>query len=153
MPNPACFGANRHVLYQRGDYLIVGIHGDSLINSMRGMNLPLMNLNERVLSVLACKYVNDVLIDAPYTVNAEMISSLNISEVVHGSYSDEMGLRRHEEARYAQAVRAGIYTKLESPSTFDIRSIMLRIQKNQDAFQKRYETKKEIETRFYLSQR
>lgn len=32
------------------------------------MNLPIMTLHERVLSVLGCKYVDDVLIDAPYTI-------------------------------------------------------------------------------------
>ena len=52
------------LLLERGDYLIVGIHGDSVVNKRRGGNLPLMNLHERVLSVLGCKYMNDVLIDA-----------------------------------------------------------------------------------------
>ena len=36
----------------KGDYLIVGIHNDDLVNAHRGSNFPIMNLNERVLSVL-----------------------------------------------------------------------------------------------------
>lgn len=38
-----------------GDYVIVGVHNDQVVNSLRGSNLPIMNLNERVLSVLGCK--------------------------------------------------------------------------------------------------
>lgn len=48
-----------------GDYLIAGVHSDEVVNDQRGLNMPIMNLNERVLSVLGCVYVNDVLIDAP----------------------------------------------------------------------------------------
>lgn len=48
-----------------GDYLIAGVHSDEVVNAQRGLNMPIMNLNERVLSVLGCAYVNDVLIDAP----------------------------------------------------------------------------------------
>ena len=65
-----------------GDYLIVGVHSDKVVNALHGQNLPIMNLNERLLSVLGCKYVGDVLIDAPYNISKEMVSSLNISVVV-----------------------------------------------------------------------
>lgn len=51
--------------------------------------MPLMNLHERVLSVLGCKYVNDVLIDAPVEVTPDMIASLRITEVVRGTESDD----------------------------------------------------------------
>src|SRR5690349_21615559 len=39
----------------RGDYLIVGLHTDPVVNQYKGSNYPIMNLHERVLSVLACK--------------------------------------------------------------------------------------------------
>jgi ethanolamine-phosphate cytidylyltransferase len=77
------------LLLQRGDYVIVGIHGDSVVNKRRGGNLPLMNLHERLLSVLGCKFMNDVLIDAPLEITPDMIASLRISEVVHGTKSDD----------------------------------------------------------------
>lgn len=38
-----------------GDYIIVGLHTDAVVNKYRGSNYPIMNLHERVLSVLACK--------------------------------------------------------------------------------------------------
>lgn len=40
---------------KEGDYLIVGLHTDLVVNRYRGANYPIMNLHERVLSVLACK--------------------------------------------------------------------------------------------------
>ena len=73
---------------KRGDYVIVGIHGDSVVNKRRGGNLPLMNLHERLLSVLGCKFTNDVLIDAPLEITPDMIASLRITEVLHGTESD-----------------------------------------------------------------
>lgn len=38
-----------------GDFLIVGLHTDPEVNRYKGGNYPIMNLHERVLSVLACK--------------------------------------------------------------------------------------------------
>lgn len=49
-------------------FLIVGVHNDQIVNRYRGSNMPIMNLHERVLSVLGCKYVDDVLIDAPFVI-------------------------------------------------------------------------------------
>lgn len=40
---------------QMGDYLIVGLHTDPVVNQYKGGNYPIMNLHERTLSVLACK--------------------------------------------------------------------------------------------------
>ncbi|CAM9129329.1 unnamed protein product [Choristocarpus tenellus] len=71
-----------------GDYVIAGVHSDEVVNAQRGLNMPIMNLNERVLSVLGCVYVNDVLIDAPLDLTREMMASLNICAVVHGTVDD-----------------------------------------------------------------
>lgn len=40
---------------KEGDFLIVGLHTDLEVNRYKGSNYPIMNLHERVLSVLACK--------------------------------------------------------------------------------------------------
>lgn len=40
-----------------GDYLIVGLHTDPVVNNYKGSNYPIMNIHERVLSVLACKVI------------------------------------------------------------------------------------------------
>ena len=73
--------------YSYGDYLIVGVFNDSIVNqyhesSVEKSNLPIMNMQERVLSVLGCRYADDVLIDAPYVISREMVHSLHISVVL-----------------------------------------------------------------------
>ncbi|CAG0895191.1 unnamed protein product, partial [Cyprideis torosa] len=40
---------------REGDYVIVGLHTDPVVSSYKGPGYPVMNLHERVLSVLACK--------------------------------------------------------------------------------------------------
>ena len=132
---------------------MVGIHGDALVNRMRGGNLPLMNLHERVLSVLGCKYVSDVLIDAPYTITQDMIDSLNIAEVLRGSRSDALGEPEDENARYSHAIAVGIYKVIPSPSVFNIRNIIGRIHQNEQLFQERFKRKTEVENRQLRSQR
>ena len=133
--------------------MIVGIHGDATVNKLRGMNLPLMNLHERVLSVLGCRYVSDVLINAPFQLTSEMIVSLGISEVVRGSNSDHLTTPEDEKERYGHAISAGIFTVIPSPSSFNVRSIVQRIQKNQETFQKRFDRKSAAENEFLRSQR
>ncbi|XP_065160917.1 ethanolamine-phosphate cytidylyltransferase [Atheta coriaria] len=70
---------------QYGDYLIVGLHTDPVVNRYKGSNYPIMNLHERVLSVLACKYVNEVVIGAPYEVTKDLMEHFNVDIVVHGT--------------------------------------------------------------------
>uniref|UniRef100_A0A453HPH1 ethanolamine-phosphate cytidylyltransferase n=1 Tax=Aegilops tauschii subsp. strangulata TaxID=200361 RepID=A0A453HPH1_AEGTS len=55
-----------------GDFLLVGIHTDQTISSTRGPHRPIMNLHERSLSVLACRYVDEVIIGAPWHISKDM---------------------------------------------------------------------------------
>jgi len=134
---------------ERGDFLLVGINSDSVVNKIRGMNLPLLNLHERVLSVLGCRFVDDVLIDAPYEISPEMIASLNIAEVVHGICFEDQEYCSGEDERYRHAKDAGIFTTVKSPSNFRLENIFKRIRKNQDAFEARFEKKMKAENLHY----
>ncbi len=66
-----------------GDYLLVGVYGDACVERRRH-RLPLMNLQERVLSVLACRHVDDVLIDAPSIITPEILATFRVAVVAHG---------------------------------------------------------------------
>ncbi|GBP58119.1 Ethanolamine-phosphate cytidylyltransferase [Eumeta japonica] len=70
--------------HKQGDFLIVGLHTDLEVNRYKGSNYPIMNLHERVLSVLACKYVHEVVIGAPYTVSADLMDHFRVMVVCHG---------------------------------------------------------------------
>ncbi|XP_049873965.1 ethanolamine-phosphate cytidylyltransferase isoform X2 [Pectinophora gossypiella] len=70
--------------HKQGDFLIVGLHTDLEVNRYKGSNYPIMNLHERVLSVLACKYVHEVVIGAPYSVTADLMDHFKVKVVCHG---------------------------------------------------------------------
>lgn len=42
-------------------------------SSVQGLHRPIMNLHERSLSVLACRYVDEVIIGAPRDVSKDMV--------------------------------------------------------------------------------
>lgn len=56
-----------------GDYLIVGLHDDETVSEQRGVNYPVLTLQERVLNVLSMKYVDEVIIGAPWIVPEGLI--------------------------------------------------------------------------------
>merc|ERR1712062_112138 len=70
--------------YKLGTYVVVGLHTDEEVNRYRGANHPIMSLNERTLSVLACRYVNEVVIGAPYVIDEQIIKHFNVKHVCHG---------------------------------------------------------------------
>ena len=54
-----------------------------MIRYYKGTKYPLQGLQERILMALAIKYVDDVVIGAPYIVTEDLIRSLNIKRVVY----------------------------------------------------------------------
>ena len=75
---------------KKGDYVIVGLHTDVEVNRYKGANYPVMNLHERVLSVLACRYVDQVIIGAPYTVTAELLDQFKVRTSNHGQCAQQL---------------------------------------------------------------
>ena len=74
---------------QFGDYLIVGIHSDKVVEGYK--RPPIMSMLERIDTVSSCRYVDEVVPDAPLTIDQKWISAHNIDLVVHGDdFSDEM---------------------------------------------------------------
>lgn len=108
-----------------------------------------MNLHERVLSVLGCRYVDDVLIDAPEVITPQMIQSLGIHEVISGTRGDGFFDSTGKEDRYRFVKKAGIFMELPSPTNFTLSNIIDRIQANQAAFQAKITKKKKAEAEYY----
>jgi ethanolamine-phosphate cytidylyltransferase len=69
-----------------GTYLMVGINSDESITECKGP--PLMNDDERLAMVQSCKFVDEVIPDCPYIMNAAyvdwVIETYNIDYIVHG---------------------------------------------------------------------
>ena len=63
----------------RCDHLIAGIHSDNDVQTYK--QKPTMSMEERIEVVRACKYVDDVLADAPLITTPELLDKLNIDIV------------------------------------------------------------------------
>lgn len=131
-----------------GDFLLVGIHDDLTVNERKGGNFPIMNLHERTLSVLACKYVDEVIIGAPWSVSDDMIKTMNISKVLHGThYGVTLGTYAKVD-RYDIPKQEGIFDDLSSSSDLSVHVILERVVANRAAFIKRNIRKVAAETEY-----
>jgi len=131
-----------------GDFLLVGVHNDIAVNNARGSNYPIMNLNERVLSVLACKHVGDVVIDPPWHMTREMIAALNIAVVAHGTTNDPHDDGGADPFEVPKAM--GIYHTVKSTrQDLTVDSIVTRIQANHEKMRAKVEKKMKSEREYY----
>lgn len=96
-----------------GDFLLVGIHDDPTINKIKGSNYPLMSLQERVLSVLSCRHVDEVIIGAPYSVTKDVLEKYyKVDIVAHGK--TEAIPDANGEDPYKVPKEMGIYREVDS---------------------------------------
>mmetsp|Transcript_25282 Transcript_25282/g.19037 ORF Transcript_25282/g.19037 Transcript_25282/m.19037 type:complete len:135 (+) Transcript_25282:463-867(+) len=95
-----------------GTFLYVGLWSDDVVREYKGHNFPIVTLNERVLMILANKYVDDVVIGAPYEISSDFIKSLNINKVVRALHKDEEILEdKLEIDGYVIPKQMGIYSE------------------------------------------
>ncbi|KAI9490624.1 hypothetical protein BDB00DRAFT_836634 [Zychaea mexicana] len=124
-----------------GDFLNVGVHDDQTVNAIKGANYPLMNLHERALSVLACRYVDEVIIGAPYSVTEDILTKEYHAHVVaHSKTPTEPDLDGKDP--YQLAKDRGLYTEIDNPSsTLTTESIIQRIIENRVLYEERQRRK------------
>jgi ethanolamine-phosphate cytidylyltransferase len=119
------------------------------------MNLPAFNMHERCLSVLGCRYVDDVLLDAPYVVTSDMIATLGIDEIVqvdNNEYDLHLSdLRVNDTSRYQVAIENGIYHSIQVSDPFRIENIIYQIKNNQSQYQAKYNRKQKAEQEYMMS--
>merc|ERR1712083_515395 len=56
----------------------------AVVSQSKGSNFPVMSLNERILNVCACKWVDEVIIGAPRSVTRDLVKTWNIHVVARG---------------------------------------------------------------------
>ncbi|XP_068317803.1 ethanolamine-phosphate cytidylyltransferase-like [Pyrus communis] len=132
-----------------GDFLLVGIHTDQTVSANRGAHRPIMNLHERSLSVLACRYVDEVIIGSPWEISKDMLTTFNISLVVHGTVAENSNFEKEEGNPYEVPISLGIFKVLDSSLDITTSTIIRRIVSNHEAYQKRNEKKAASEKRYY----
>jgi len=136
---------------QYGSYIIVGIHTDQEVNHLKGANFPIMNLFERTLTVLSCKYVSNVVIGAPCAISEELLKSFSIDLVLTDSFLKNTDVEKSSALdSYEVPKRLGIYKEVDSGFKLSTDVIIKRIIDNRLAFEKRNRDKesKELSVNF-----
>jgi cytidyltransferase-like protein len=75
-----------------GDRLVVGIHSDATIAGYK--DSPVGTMEERVAVVAACRYVDQVVPDAPLEVSPRYLDALGVSIVCHADEIDDRARER-----------------------------------------------------------
>jgi cytidyltransferase-like protein len=88
---------------QHGDYLLVGIHADETVESYK--RRPILTMEERIASVEGCKYVDQVVPNAPLEITQEWIDTHKIDLIMHGDDVDPAVRDRW----YGVPIELGIY--------------------------------------------
>lgn len=104
-----------------GDYLLVGVHADDTVLDHK--RKPIMTMEERLACVAGCRYVDEVLPNAPWITGREWIEKHGINLVVHGSdYSEDDLIGTH-----AVPIEMGILRIVDYTARISTTEIIRRI--------------------------
>lgn len=134
----------------KGDFLYVGVFNDSLIQKEMGRHYPIMNMQERVLNILALKYVDDVVIGCPWIITENMMDSLNIDTVLSlTNKKDSHLIQTHPRLEIPKKLN-----KLEflySEYSDDNQFLIDRLKSNKAEFIRKYNIKSIKESNYYIN--
>ncbi|KAF1988080.1 hypothetical protein K402DRAFT_352897 [Aulographum hederae CBS 113979] len=144
-------------------YVLAGVHDDEVINFWKGVNYPIMNIFERGLCVLQCKYVHAVIFGAPFIPTKTFLRSLPYGAplvVYHGPTSfmplthdpykaaKELGIFQEVPAHAFQHVNAGEIVEriLKSRAMYEERQRVKGVKNvGEEAVRKREDMEREAE--------
>lgn len=106
---------------EHGDYLLVGVHADETVMSYK--RRPILSMEERVASVEGCRYVDEVVSNAPLMIERDWIKQHNIDLILHG---DDVS-REMEERWYKIPIEMGIYQSVGYTTGISTTDIIARI--------------------------
>ena len=112
-----------------GKTLVVGVHSDAEIARNKGP--PVMNEQERYALARACKWVDEVIENAPYSPTIELLDSLNCMCAAHG---DDLSINENGDDCMSILKRAGrckIFKRTEGISTTQLVGKLLLMTKNE----------------------
>jgi cytidyltransferase-like protein len=108
--------ASRH-----GDFLLVGIHADETVESYK--RKPILTMEERVASVEGCRYVDEVVPNAPLEITREWIDKHKIDLIIHG---DDVA-PEVRDAWYRVPIEMGIYQSVGYTAGISTTELISRI--------------------------
>lgn len=104
-----------------GDRLVVGVLSDETAASYK--RRPIMTLAERVAVIEACRWVDEVVPDAPFTVTAGFLEEHAITTVVHGDDLSPEGAA----SVYGPAVAAGRFVAVPRTDGISTTEVIRRV--------------------------
>jgi cytidyltransferase-like protein len=108
------------------DYLIVGIHNDAAVAVYK--RKPVMNMLERELVVSGCKYVDEIILNAPVHLTQEYINdnTIDIVFTVSNRSKEEMKMM------YEIPISMGIMNYIDYTDSISTTDIIKRIKSRND---------------------
>jgi ethanolamine-phosphate cytidylyltransferase len=139
-----------------GDFLIVGVHDDETVNRYKGSNFPIMSLHDRAMCVLSTKYVDEVIIGAPWKISHDLLKGFNIQIVAEGtnlktepsSSKCRKGSIETDEDPFQIPKDLGIYREIESVNKINTQEIIDRIIHNRVNFFNKFTRSSEREEKY-----
>lgn len=106
-----------------GDVLVVGVHSDEAVQTYK--RRPLLTMQERIAVIACCRYVHEVIPDAPLVIGREYLREHRINLVVHG---DDMWHSDALQKFYAEPQRLGILRLVPYTAGISTSDIIARIE-------------------------
>lgn len=140
-------------------YIVAGIHEDDVINHWKGLNYPIMNIFERGMCVLQCRYINAVIFGAPFSPSKPYLEAMPIGKAppnptkganlrtcsIDAVYHGPTTFMPLTYDPYTAAKEMGIFRQIgpHAFSNVNAGEIVTRILKGRDAFEERQRKKGE----------
>ena len=138
-------------------FVIAGVHDDPVINHWKGLNYPIMNIFERGLCVLQCRYIHSVIFSAPFTPTRAYLTSIpyGTPSVLYHGPTKFMPLTYNP---YEAAAQMGIFAQIGDHGWHDVNAeeIVGRIMRGKQRFeerQRRKEAKSVVEEEILTKER
>ncbi|KAI0844678.1 ethanolamine-phosphate cytidylyltransferase [Daldinia vernicosa] len=123
-------------------FVVAGVHDDEVINYWKGVNYPIMNIYERGLCVLQCRYVNAVIFGAPFSPTESYLTSSpwGTPDAVYHGPTSFMPLSYDP---YAVPKEMGIFQEVQSHEFQNVNAgtIVQRIMRSRDLYEERQRKK------------
>ncbi|KIX93055.1 uncharacterized protein Z520_11328 [Fonsecaea multimorphosa CBS 102226] len=125
-------------------YVVAGVHNDDVINHWKGLNYPIMNIFERGLCVLQCRYIHAVVFGAPFSPSRAYLEAIPVGKVT-AVYHGPTTFMPSTFDPYVDAKEMGIFRQIENHpySHVNAAEIVGRIMKGRQAFEERQRRKGE----------
>jgi cytidyltransferase-like protein len=109
-----------------GDDLVVGVLSDETVAAYK--RRPIMTLAERVAVIEACRYVGEVIPDAPARLTSEFLDEHKLALVVHG---DDLDAGAAADV-YGPAVKTGLLRLVPRRGAISTTDLIARVRSRSD---------------------